>query len=132
MALDGDGFRDRSVRRSCRPRARRLRHIGPAFAEDPVRVLRIARFAARFAEFTVAPETAALMRGMADSGEIDALVPERVWAELSRGLMEKAPARMIAVLRESGALARLLLNLTGCGACRSALNTTRRSIRACI
>jgi tRNA nucleotidyltransferase (CCA-adding enzyme) len=83
-----------------------LRHVSPAFSEDPVRILRVARFAARFG-FAVAPETLALMRRMVADGEADALVPERVWQELSRGLMEKSPARMLAVLRESGALARV-------------------------
>jgi tRNA nucleotidyltransferase (CCA-adding enzyme) len=85
-----------------------LRHVSDAFVEDPVRILRLARFAARLPSFRVAPETLALMRTMVDSGEIDALVPERVWQELSRGLMEAAPRRMFDVLRECGALARLL------------------------
>ena len=88
--------------------ARVLRHVGPAFAEDPVRILRLARFAARFADFSVAPETVLLMRGMVAAGEVDHLVPERVWQELARGLMESRPSRMFAVLRECGALARLL------------------------
>ncbi|POS08976.1 multifunctional CCA addition/repair protein [Burkholderia gladioli] len=88
--------------------AKRFRHVGPAFVEDPVRILRIARFAARFADFTVAPETLALMRDMVTAGEVDALVPERVWQELSRGLMEAKPSRMFEVLRECGALARIL------------------------
>ncbi|MGN3964535.1 multifunctional CCA addition/repair protein [Burkholderia gladioli] len=88
--------------------AKRFRHVGPAFVEDPVRILRIARFAARFADFTVAPETLALMREMVTAGEVDALVPERVWQELSRGLMEAKPSRMFEVLRECGALARIL------------------------
>lgn len=88
--------------------ARVLRHVGPAFAEDPVRVLRLARFAARFADFSVAPETLALMRGMVAAGEVDHLVPERVWQEVARGLMEDRPSRMFEVLRECGALARLL------------------------
>ena len=85
-----------------------LRHVSPAFAEDPVRILRLARFAARYADFRVAPETEALMRRMVDEGEVDALVPERVWQELSRGLMEARPSRMFEVLRGCGALARLL------------------------
>jgi tRNA nucleotidyltransferase (CCA-adding enzyme) len=85
-----------------------LRHCSAAFSEDPVRILRIARFAARFPTFRVAPETLALMQAMVAAGEVDALVPERVWQELSRGLMEAAPARMIEVLRASHALARLL------------------------
>ncbi len=88
-----------------------FRHVSPAFAEDPVRILRIARFAARFADFTVAPETQALMRQMVASGEVDALVPERVWQELSRGLMEHKPSRMFSVLRDCGALARILPEL---------------------
>ena len=88
--------------------ARVLRHVGPAFAEDPVRILRVARFAARFADFRVAGETMRLMQAMAEAGEVDALVPERVWQELSRGLMEARPSRMFEVLREAGALARLL------------------------
>jgi len=88
--------------------AKVLRHVSPAFAEDPVRILRLARFAARFVDFTVAPETEALMRTMVDAGEVDALVAERVWQELSRGLMERQPSRMFEVLRRCGALARLL------------------------
>ena len=88
--------------------ARVLRHVSPAFVEDPVRILRLARFAARWPDFTVAPETRALMRRMVDEGEVDALVAERVWQELSRGLMERAPARMLEVLRDVGALSRLL------------------------
>ncbi len=91
--------------------ARVFRHVSDAFAEDPVRILRLARFAARFADFTVAPETEALMRSMVLAGEVDALVPERVWQELSRGLMEKAPSRMFEVLRRCGALARILPEL---------------------
>lgn len=87
--------------------ARCLRHVSPAFAEDPVRILRLARFAARFHDFTVAPETLALMREMVEAGEVDALVAERVWQELSRGLMEDRPSRMFEVLRACGALARL-------------------------
>jgi tRNA nucleotidyltransferase (CCA-adding enzyme) len=85
-----------------------LRHVTDAFREDPVRILRVARFAARFDDFTVAPETMALMREMVEAGEADALVPERVWQELSRGLMEARPSRMFEVLRASGALAVLL------------------------
>src|SRR6201989_1805874 len=73
--------------------AKVLRHVTDAFREDPVRILRVARFAARFRDFTVAPETMALMREMVAAGEADALVPERVWQELARGLMETRPAR---------------------------------------
>lgn len=91
--------------------ARMLRHVGPAFVEDPVRILRLARFAARFTDFRIAPETAALMRQMVTAGEVDHLVAERVWQELARGLMEKKPSRMIEVLRACGALARLLHEL---------------------
>ncbi|CAG4904180.1 multifunctional CCA addition/repair protein [Paraburkholderia saeva] len=89
-------------------RNRVFRHVSDAFLEDPVRILRIARFAARFADFTVAPETMALMQKMVTAGEVDALVPERVWQEVSRGLMEAKPSRMIGLLRECGALARVL------------------------
>ncbi|WP_206955074.1 multifunctional CCA addition/repair protein [Trinickia acidisoli] len=89
-------------------RARRFRHVGEAFVEDPVRILRVARFAARFHDFTVAPETLALMRTMTQAGEVDALVPERVWQEISRGLTERKPSRMFEALRECGALARVL------------------------
>lgn len=91
--------------------AKTLRHVSPAFVEDPVRILRVARFAARFPDFTVAPETMALMRSMVDDGEVDHLVPERVWQELSRGLMSTQPSRMFLVLRECGALARLFPEL---------------------
>lgn len=85
-----------------------LRHVTDAFREDPVRILRVARFAARFADFSVAPGTLALMREMVADGEVDALVPERVWQELSRGLMEPRPSRMFEVLRSCGALQVLL------------------------
>jgi tRNA nucleotidyltransferase (CCA-adding enzyme) len=88
--------------------SRVLRHVTAAFREDPVRILRLARFAARFADFSVAPETMQLMREMVESGEVDALVAERVWQELARGLMEGKPSRMFEVLRECGALAKLL------------------------
>ncbi|RLK35918.1 multifunctional CCA addition/repair protein [Cupriavidus plantarum] len=91
--------------------ARQFRHVSDAFAEDPVRILRAARFAARFHDFTVVPETVALMRAMVEAGEVDALVPERVWQELARGLMEARPSRMFDVLRECGALARLMPEL---------------------
>jgi len=88
--------------------AKVLRHVSPAFAEDPVRILRLARFAARFTDFHIAAETEALMREMVANGEVDALVPERVWQEISRGLMEDKPSRMFEVLRGCGALARVL------------------------
>ena len=88
--------------------AKVLRHVTNAFREDPVRILRLARFAARFADFSIAPETMNLMRLMVQDGEVDALVPERVWQELARGLMEAKPSRMLEVLRDCGALAVLL------------------------
>ncbi len=90
--------------------ARVLRHVSPAFVEDPVRVLRAARFMARFAPlgFTVAPQTMALMAAMVDAGEVDHLVPERVWQELTRALTEPRPSAFIATLRACGALARIL------------------------
>ena len=88
--------------------AKVLRHVTEAFREDPVRILRLARFAARFPDFTVAPETMTLMREMMSEGEVDALVSERVWQELSRGLMGAQPSRMLQVLRACGALPRLL------------------------
>jgi tRNA nucleotidyltransferase (CCA-adding enzyme) len=91
--------------------ARIFRHVSDAFAEDPVRILRVARFAARFAGFTVAPETNALMQKMVAAGEVDALVPERAWQELARGLMEDKPSRMFEVLRACGALARIIPEL---------------------
>ena len=91
--------------------AKVLRHVTDAFREDPVRILRLARFAARFHDFSIAPETGALLREMVADGEADHLVPERVWQELSRGLMEAHPARMFEVLRECGALAVVLPEL---------------------
>ena len=88
--------------------ARVLRHVSPAFAEDPLRVLRVARFAARFQDFSVAPETQRLMRALVAAGELAELSHERVWQELARGLMEGRPSRMLAVLRDCGALAQVL------------------------
>lgn len=88
-----------------------LRHVSPAFVEDPVRILRLARFAARLTDFTVAPETMHLMQQMVDAGEVDALVPERVWQELAKGLMESRPSRMFEVLRACGALRKILPEL---------------------
>jgi tRNA nucleotidyltransferase (CCA-adding enzyme) len=85
-----------------------LRHVTEAFREDPVRILRVARFAARFSGFSLAPETLQLMRDMVAEGEADALVAERVWQELARGLMEGRPSRMFEVLRDCGALQKLL------------------------
>jgi tRNA nucleotidyltransferase (CCA-adding enzyme) len=88
-----------------------LRHVTGAFREDPVRILRVARFAARFTDFSVAPETMDLMRDMVADGEADHLVAERVWQELARGLMEERPSRMFEVLRDCGALKALLPEL---------------------
>jgi tRNA nucleotidyltransferase (CCA-adding enzyme) len=87
-----------------------LRHVSAAFSEDPVRILRGARFAARFG-FAIAPETLQLMRDMVANGEVDALVAERVWQELARGLMEKTPSRFIETLRECGALQKIMPEL---------------------
>jgi tRNA nucleotidyltransferase (CCA-adding enzyme) len=91
-------------------RAGVLRHVSDAFGEDPVRILRGARFAARFG-FTIAPETLALMRDMVTNGEVDALVAERVWQELARGLMENKPSRFFETLRSCGALAKIIPEL---------------------
>ena len=112
--------------------ARVLRHVSDAFVEDPVRLLRVARFAARFADFGIAPETLALMRRMVDEGEVDALVPERVWQELSRGLMEDHPERLLQVLRDCGRAGPVAARGgPPCGACPSAPNTTPKSTPAC-
>ena len=88
-----------------------LRHVGPAFEEDPVRILRLARFAARFCEFTVAPQTYALCQRMVGLGEVDTLVPERVWQEISRGLLSEKPSRMFEVLQIAKALPVVLPGL---------------------
>lgn len=96
-------------------RKKLFRHVSPAFVEDPVRILRVARFAARFSlppfDFSVAQETQDLMQTMVAAGEVDALVPERIWQEISRGLMEAKPSRMFEVLRDCGALQRLMPEL---------------------
>ncbi len=107
MARDEDGVLIDPFHGADDLRAGVLRHVSPAFAEDPLRVLRVARFAARFG-FAVAPETRELMRQLVASGELAELAPERVWQELSRGLMEPQPSRMLAVLRDCGALGQLL------------------------
>lgn len=91
--------------------AKVLRHVSDAFVEDPVRILRAARFSSRFTEFSIAPETRKLMQEMVKNGEVDALVPERVWQELAKGLMEARPSRMFEVLRACGALERILPEL---------------------
>ncbi|MCC2595754.1 tRNA CCA-pyrophosphorylase [Pusillimonas sp. MFBS29] len=88
-----------------------LRHVGQAFVEDPVRLLRLARFAARFHEFSIAPETLTLARQLVSDGEVDALVPERVWREVAKGLMVPQASRMFQVLDDTGALARVLPGL---------------------
>lgn len=88
-----------------------LRHVSPAFVEDPVRLLRLARFATRFEAFGIAPDTLALCRQLVASGEVDHLVPERVWQETSRALMHARPSRFFRILRETGALARILPEL---------------------
>ena len=108
MALDEDGRLTDPFGGRADLEAKVLRHAGPAFAEDPVRILRVARFAARLPGFRIAEETMRLMRSMAEAGEVDALVPERVWQEIARGLSEDEPGRMFAVLAECGALARVL------------------------
>lgn len=95
--------------------ARVLRHIGEAFAEDPVRLLRLARFAARFPEFAIAPETLELGKRLVASGEVDALVPERVWQEVAKGLMAEQPGRMFEVLEQTGALERVMPELQYAG-----------------
>jgi tRNA nucleotidyltransferase (CCA-adding enzyme) len=92
-------------------RARVLRHVSDAFVEDPVRLLRLARFATRFDDFAIAEETTALCRRLVESGEVDHLVPERVWQEMSRALMHARPSRFFDVLRTTGALARLMPEL---------------------
>jgi tRNA nucleotidyltransferase (CCA-adding enzyme) len=112
--------------------AKVLRHVGPAFAEDPVRILRIARFAARFSDFTVAPETLALMRSMVAAGEVDHLVAERVWQELAKGLMEDKPSRMFEVCATAVRWPACCRKSTSCSACRSAPTITRKSIPAFI
>ena len=88
-----------------------LRHVSEAFAEDPVRILRAARFSARLSDFSVAPETIVLMQKMVVAGEVDALVAERVWQELAKGLMESQPSRMFEVLRACGALQKIMPEL---------------------
>jgi len=108
MALRDDGTLIDPCGGQADLRARVLRHVSPAFAEDPVRILRVARFAARFADFHVAPQTLALMRQMVEAGEVQALVAERVWQELARGLMEARPSRLFELLHECGALRVLL------------------------
>ena len=111
IAKDGDGTLVDPYHGRVDIAARVLRHVSSAFVEDPVRVLRVARFAARFHDFAIAPETLALMRQMVADGEVDHLVAERVWQELAKGLMEARPSRMFETLRDCGALARILPEL---------------------
>lgn len=111
MALDEDGTLIDPHGGQRDIAARLLRHVSQAFAEDPVRILRLARFAARFEGFAVAPETMSLMVSMVAAGEVDALVAERVWQEFAKGLMEHRPSRMLQILGECGALGRLLPGL---------------------
>jgi tRNA nucleotidyltransferase (CCA-adding enzyme) len=107
MARDADGTLIDPYGGASDLRQGMLRHVGPAFVEDPLRVLRVARFAARFG-FTVAPETEALLREIAASGELATLTRERVWQELAKALMEAHPSRFFVVLNRCGALAELL------------------------
>jgi len=99
-----------------------LRHVSAAFVEDPVRILRVARFAAQFPDFSIAPETLALMQKIVADGEADALVPERVMQEVGRGLMQSRPSRMVEVLRDSGVIDRLYPELAALEAASAALD----------
>lgn len=109
-----------------------LRHVSTAFAEDPVRILRAARFAARLEDFSIAPETLDLMRHMVEDGEVDALVAERVWQELAKGLMEAQPSRMFLVLRECGALKKSCRKWIVCLVYPSPRNIIPKLIPACM
>ena len=113
--------------------ARKLRHVSDAFNEDPVRILRVARFLARFEPlgFGIATETLARMRAIVAAGEADALVPERIWQETDRALGEPAPAAWLRALRASGALARIFPGSMRSTGCRSLKNGIRKSTRAC-
>ncbi len=122
MALDEDGRLIDPHNGARDLRAGILRHVGPAFVEDPVRILRLARFAARFPEFRIAPQTAELVKQMVANGEADALVPERVMQELSRGLMERKPSRMLDALAASGLIGRLYSELEDLGPAGAALD----------
>ncbi|MGB7307089.1 MAG: multifunctional CCA tRNA nucleotidyl transferase/2'3'-cyclic phosphodiesterase/2'nucleotidase/phosphatase [Burkholderiaceae bacterium] len=112
MAIDEDGVLVDPHGGQTDLQARLFRHVSAAFVEDPVRILRVARFAARFADFSVANETNQLMKQMVRNGEVNALVPERVWAELERGLMQGHPFRMFEVLDACNALPLLLPGLS--------------------
>lgn len=122
MALDDDGTLIDPYQGKQDLDAGVLRHVSPAFAEDPVRILRAARFAARFPSFKIAPETAQLMRDMVRNGEADSLVPERVIQEISRGLMESKPSQMLNVLVSCGLIARLFAELEDLGPTSAALD----------
>lgn len=122
MALDDDGALIDPYQGRRDLDAGILRHVSPAFVEDPVRILRVARFAARFPTFKVAPETAQLMREMVRNGEADSLVPERVMQEISRGLMEAKPSRMLSVLVSCGLIDRLFAELEDLGPTSAALD----------
>lgn len=122
MALDDDGALIDPYQGKRDLDAGILRHVSPAFIEDPVRILRVARFAARFPTFTVATETAQLMREMVRNGEADSLVPERVVQEISRGLMESKPSRMLNVLVSCGLIDRLFAELEDLGPTSAALD----------
>jgi tRNA nucleotidyltransferase (CCA-adding enzyme) len=108
-----------------------FRHVSPAFQEDPVRILRLARFAARFPDFNVAPETQSLLNQMCKSGELDSLVAERVWQEISKGLSERSPFKMFEVLLACGALQKLFPNLKTSSLDDNTLNDLRRSLDHC-
>ncbi len=109
--------------------AKVLRHVSDAFAEDPVRILRVARFAARYGDFSIAPETLALMQAMAANGEVDALVAERVWQELANGLMEAKPSRLFVVLIEAHALNRIVPEFAALDPRHAALETLDAAAR---
>jgi tRNA nucleotidyltransferase (CCA-adding enzyme) len=122
MALDGSGKLTDPYGGANDLQAGVMRHVGPSFVEDPVRILRVARFAARLPEFKIAPETSELMRKMVADGEADALVPERVVQELSRGLMQSKPSRLVNVLVASGLIDRLYSELQDLGPTSAALD----------
>ncbi|USP49681.1 tRNA CCA-pyrophosphorylase [Alcaligenes faecalis] len=111
MAVDAAGNLHDPLNGLADLQARLFRHVGTAFSEDPVRLLRLARFAARFSEFTVADDTWALARDLVEQGEVDELVPERIYLEIAKGLSAQQPARMFEVLREVGALERVMPGL---------------------
>lgn len=111
MAVDAQGQLHDPLHGYADLQARVLRHVGDAFIEDPVRLLRLARFAARFSDFSIAPTTMQFATVLVENGEVDALVPERVWQELHKALATEQPLRMMAVLAQCGALTRILPGL---------------------